>query len=146
MNPDRLAVSLAFGPEERVAVGTLSQSGRDSLFQFDDAFLAAPLPISPLRLPARPGVHVYDGRGGMDTFGVFEDALPDGWGRRIVDARFRKRHGRLPTLLERFASLGGDGLGALVFEPAEPSAAEAAENFRLDVLARLQPVVLYLPS
>lgn len=136
MSLDRLAVSLAFGPEERVPVGTLSQSGRDSLFQFDASFLASPLPISPLRLPARPGVQAYDGRGGMETFGVFEDALPDGWGRRIVDARFRARHGRLPTLLERFASLGGDGMGALVFEPAEPfDEAEAAE-FRLDALAR----------
>ena len=137
MSLDRLAVSLAFGSEERVAVGMLSQSGRDSLFQFDDAFLAAPLPLSPFRLPARPGVHAYDGRGGMETFGVFEDALPDGWGRRIVDARFRKRHGRLPMLLERFASLGGDGMGALVFEPAEPAGPAAeAEDFRLDALAR----------
>ena len=137
MTLERLAVSLAFAPDRRVPVGTLSRSGRDSLFQFDDAFLAAPLPLSPFRLPVRPGVHVYDGRGGMETFGVFEDALPDGWGRRIVDARFRARHGRLPTLLERFASLGGDGMGALVFEPAEPPApAAGAEDFRLDALAR----------
>lgn len=136
MSLDRLFVSLAFAPDGRVPVGMLSQSGRDSLFQFDESFLASPLPLSPLRLPVRPGVQAYDGRGGMETFGVFEDALPDGWGRRIVDARFRKRHGRLPTLLERFASLGGDGMGALVFEPAEPPAAEAAEDFRLDALAR----------
>ena len=136
MSLDRLFVSLAFAPDGRVPVGILSQSGRDSLFQFDESFLASPLPLSPLRLPVRPGVQAYDGRGGMETFGVFEDALPDGWGRRIVDARFRKRHGRLPTLLERFASLGGDGMGALVFEPAEPPAAEAAEDFRLDALAR----------
>lgn len=136
MSLDRLFVSLAFAPDGRVPVGMLSQSGRDSLFQFDESFLASPLPLSPLRLPVRPGVQAYDGRGGMETFGVFEDALPDGWGRRIVDARFRKSHGRLPTLLERFASLGGDGMGALVFEPAEPLAAEAAEDFRLDALAR----------
>ena len=136
MSLDRLAVSLAFGPEERVPIGTLSQSGRDSLFQFCEPFLAAPLPISPLHLPVRPGVQIYDGRGGMETFGVFEDALPDGWGRRIVDARFRKRHSRLPTLLERFASLGGDGMGALVFEPAEPFDESEAEEFRLDALAR----------
>lgn len=136
MSLDRLSVSLAFEPGVRIPVGTLTQSGRDSLFQFDGTFLAAPLPISPFHLPVRPGVQVYDGRGGMDTFGVFEDALPDGWGRRIIDARFRKRHGRLPTLLERFASLGGDGMGALVFEPAEPADASAPDPFRLDDLAR----------
>ncbi len=137
MRLDRLSVSLAFAPDYRVPVGTLSQSGRDSLFQFDDSFLASPLPISPLRLPVRPGVHAYDHRGGMETFGVFDDALPDGWGRRIVDARFRANHGRLPTLLERFATLGGDGMGALVFAPAEPSGPAADdEDFRLDALAR----------
>lgn len=137
MSLDRLAVSLAFAPDKRIPVGTLTQADRASLFQFDGTFLAAPLPISPFRLPVRPGVQTYDGRGGMATFGVFEDALPDGWGRRIVDARFRKRHGRLPTLLERFASLGGDGMGALVFEPAEPvGEPDASAGFRLDDLAR----------
>ena len=136
MRLDRLSVSLAFAPDRRIPVGTLSQIDRDSVFQFNEAFLAAPLPLSPLRLPVRAGVHVYDGRGGMETFGVFEDALPDGWGRRIVDVRFRTRHGRLPTLLERFASLGGEGMGALVFEPADPLDSPADENFRLDTLAR----------
>ena len=112
MSIDRLAVSLAFTPGDRRAVGILSQDGRDSLFQFAEPFLAFPLPLSPLRLPVRQGVHACAAGGGIETFGVFEDALPDGWGRRIIDTRFRRRHGRLPTLMERFASLGGDGMGA----------------------------------
>ena len=136
MSIDRLAVSLAFAPGDRRAVGILSQDGRDSLFQFAEPFLASPLPLSPLRLPVRQGVHACAAGGGIETFGVFEDALPDGWGRRIIDTRFRRRHGRLPTLMERFASLGGDGMGALVFEPAEPFDAGTAEEFRLDILAR----------
>lgn len=60
MSPDRLRVSFAFGPQDVRPVGVLSQAGRDSLFQFDAAFLAAPLPLSPFKLPVRPGVHVYD--------------------------------------------------------------------------------------
>lgn len=134
MSLDRLHVSFAFAPHSVRPVGILSQSGRDSLFQFDESFLAAPLPLSPIRLPVRPGVFAYDRKGGMETFGVFEDALPDGWGRRIVDARFRKRHGRLPTLLERVAALGGDGMGALAFEPADSEG--KVEEATLDVLAR----------
>ncbi len=136
MNPGRLRVSFAFSPDATFPVGTLSQDGRTSLFQFSDAFLASPLPLSPFRLPVRPGVHAFDATIAQETFGVFEDALPDGWGRRIVDARFRKRFGRLPTLLERFAAIGEDGLGALVFEPCDAEAAEASGTFRLDVLAR----------
>lgn len=136
MTPQRLRVFFAFSPERQKPVGTLSQNGRTSLFQFDDDFLASPLPLSPFHLPVRPGVHAFDARVGQETFGVFEDALPDGWGRRIVDARFMKRQGRLPSLLERFASLGGDGLGALVFEPCDEEASSPPRDFRLDILAR----------
>ncbi len=136
MGISSLNVSLAFAPDKIQPVGILSQNGRDSLFQFSESFLATPLPLSPLRLPIRPGVHVCTAGGGIETFGVFEDALPDGWGRRIIDTRFHSRHGRLPTLMERFASLQGDGMGALVFEPAEPCDSDAAEEFRLDALAR----------
>ncbi len=136
MKMDRLNVSLAFAPTEKIPVGVLAQDGRDSLFQFADAFFASPLPISPIRLPVRSGVHVFRPEGGLETFGVFEDSLPDGWGRRIIDSRFRKRHGRLPGILERFASLWGDGMGAFVFEPAEPFDEKEAEDFRLDALAR----------
>ncbi len=136
MSIEQLKVSLAFAPGDRRPVGVLSQQGRDSLFQFEEEFLAAPLPLSPLRLQPRQGIHVCTSSGGIETFGVFEDALPDGWGRRIIDTRFLRRHGRLPTLMERFASLGGDGMGALVFEPEEPIDAKMVEEFRLDMLAR----------
>lgn len=136
MSPGRLRVSLAFLPDAPLPVGTLSQDGRTSLFQFDDSFLASPLPLSPLRLPIRPGVDAFDATVAQETFGVFEDALPDGWGRRIVDTRFMKRFGRMPTLLERFASIGDDGLGALVFEPCEADAPDTSGPFMLDVLAR----------
>ncbi len=136
MTLERLNVSLRFAEETVIPVGILAQKGRDSLFQFSDSFLASPLPISPLRLSVRPGVHVFTAGEGLETFGVFEDSLPDGWGRRIIDSRFMKRHGRLPGILERFASLCGDGMGALVFEPAEPFDAEEAAQFRLDAIAR----------
>ena len=43
----------------------------------------------------------YDRSGNMETFGLFDDSLPDGWGRRIVDRMFMKREGRLPTVTER---------------------------------------------
>ncbi len=135
MKLERLNVSLRFAEETVIPVGILAQKERDSLFQFSESFLASPLPLSPIRLPVRPGVHVFTAGEGLETFGLFEDALPDGWGRRIIDARFRKRHGRLPDILERFASLCGDGMGALVFEPAEPFDPAEAADFRLDSMA-----------
>lgn len=49
-------------------------------FEYDRAFLATGLDIAPFRLPPRPDAVVYDRSGDMDTLGVFEDSLPDGWG------------------------------------------------------------------
>ena len=114
-----LRVSLRFSPDNVVPVGILSSSGRDTAFEYDASFLSLGLNPAPFRLPTKGGVAVFDRAGGMETFGMFEDSLPDGWGRRIVDVSFRRRHGRLPTVLERLACVGASGMGALVYEPAD---------------------------
>ncbi len=130
-----LQVQLHFAPDDIRPVGLLAQDGRRPLFQFDPAFLASPLPISPFYLPAAPGVRTLDTGGGLETFGVFEDALPDGWGRRIIDAHFARAYGRPPTLLERFACVGENGMGALTFHPILETKRTAHEIFNLDALA-----------
>ena len=122
----RLSVSFQFSPEVRIPVGTLSDYGRETLFEYDASFLSRGLNPAPFKLPLRSGVQVSDHAGNMETFGLFEDSLPDGWGRRLVDVAFRKRHGRLPTVLERLACVGSNGMGALVYEPAEELAEEVA--------------------
>ena len=100
----------------------------------DSAFIGKRLNPAPFRLPARTGLQVYDRSGGMETFGIFEDSLPDGWGRRLVDASFRKRKGRLPTVLERLACVGLSGMGALAYEPADETL-PPPERFDLAALA-----------
>ena len=65
---------------------------------------------------------------------MFEDSLPDGWGRRIVDVAFRRKYGRLPTVLERLSCVGMSGMGALAYEPAEETI-PPPESFDLDALA-----------
>lgn len=120
----RLTVSLRFSPGASLRVGTLFDLGRDVAFEYDRAFLATGLNIAPFRLPPQQGVVVYDRSGNMDTFGVFEDSLPDGWGRRLMDSAYRRRHGRLPTVLERLACVGTNGRGALAYEPEESMDAE----------------------
>lgn len=112
-----LRVSLKFAPDRIRTMGTLSAIGRDTAFRFDADFLSAGLDPAPFRLPVKAGVAVYDHAGGMETFGLFEDSLPDGWGRRLVDGYFRKTCGRLPTVLERLSCVGANGMGALTYEP-----------------------------
>lgn len=122
----KLLVSFQFEPQEKIPVGTLSDFGRDTVFEYDTSFLARGINPAPFRLPLRPGVQVYDRMGNMETFGLFEDSLPDGWGRRLVDSAFKRRYGCLPTVLERLACVGTNGMGALVYEPDEELAEDVA--------------------
>jgi len=148
----KLSVSLRFSSARKIRVGTLTDLGRDTAFEYDADFLSLGLDLAPFRLPLKAGVQVYDRTGNMDTFGLFEDSLPDGWGRRLVDVAYRKRLGRLPTVLERLACVGSTGMGALVYEPedpAEPSAgawelpslAEAAMDFDAGLAEDVLPEV-----
>ena len=130
----KLSVFFQFSPAEKVQVGTLSDFGRDTVFEYDASFLSRGVNPAPFRLPFRPGVQAYDRTGNMETFGLFEDSLPDGWGRRLVDVAFRRWYGRQPTVLERLACVGSSGMGALVYEPEEELAEEIAA-FDLSALA-----------
>lgn len=131
MSVDSLEVRLRFAPNREHKVGTLARVGRDFVFQYAESFLGLKFPISPLRLPVMPGVQVYDGLGRMEAFGVFEDAMPDNWGRRLVDRHFQKTMGRSPGVLERLAYTGERAMGALTFHPPEESTAWPATELDL---------------
>ena len=130
----KLRVSLKFGMAQMVHVGDLSEKDYDTVFEFAPSFIGKGLNPAPFRLPVKTGINLYDRSGGMETFGMFEDSLPDGWGRRIVDVAFRKRYGRLPTVLERLSCVGLSGMGALVYEPTG-EAIPVSESFDLGALA-----------
>ena len=130
----KLKVSFRFDANVRLPVGVLMDNGRETAFEFDASFLSAGLNPSPFRLPVRAGVSVFDHAGGMDTFGMFEDSLPDGWGRRLVDGAFVKRRGRLPSVLERLSVVGANGMGALSYEP-ETEIGERTLDFDLGRIA-----------
>ncbi|MFZ4694609.1 MAG: type II toxin-antitoxin system HipA family toxin [Verrucomicrobiia bacterium] len=119
MSTDSLEVRLRFAPDREHKVGTLAMSGRDVVFQYAESFLGLNLALSPVHLPVRPGVQAFDGQGRMEVFGVFEDAMPDSWGRRLVDRHFQKTRGRPPEMLERLAYVGERAMGALTFHPPQ---------------------------
>ena len=131
----KLTVKLDFGRGCALKVGTFSEVGRDTAFEFKGEFLSSGLNLAPFRLPLGGGLKIYDRSGNMETFGLFDDSLPDGWGRRIVDRMFMKREGRLPTIAERLMYVGHSGKGALVYEPADKAAETADEAFDLAALA-----------
>jgi serine/threonine-protein kinase HipA len=135
MSTSSLEVRLRFSPEDDCRVGTLAAAGRSIVFQYDDAFLARGLPLSPFHLPVRPGVQADDGKGRMEVFGVFEDAMPDSWGRRLVDRHFQLAQGRTPGALERLSHVGDRAMGALTFHPMTESAGVPDTGLSLPGLA-----------
>lgn len=71
----RVEVRLDWG-DKQVVVGTLAEQERRIYFEYDATFLDAPLPISPFKLPVRPGLFEHAERDFAEVFGVFNDSRP----------------------------------------------------------------------
>ena len=134
----RLEVHLDWG-DAQVRVGSLAEQERRIYFEYDAAFLASPLPISPFKLAVRPGLFEHGDREFAQVFGVFKDSLPDGWGLLLMDREFGKR-GLDPaavSVLDRLAYIGSRGMGALTYHPPTSMPGDEAEmQIDLDALAR----------
>lgn len=92
----------------------IEESGRArSGFRYEREYLERPdaFSLDPVSLPLKPGSFPTEDPAG---FGIFEDSLPDDWGRALLIRKHRipRREQTLPGLL---LALGGTGLGALTF-------------------------------
>jgi serine/threonine-protein kinase HipA len=104
---------------QRRKVGRLAFKDRQLLFEYDVPFLNSGIELSPIKLPLRPGVSVADTTIFDGLFGVFNDSLPDGWGRLLLDRTVEKygiHRGQLNPL-DRLGYVGRHGMGALSYEP-----------------------------
>ncbi|MDE1149894.1 MAG: type II toxin-antitoxin system HipA family toxin [Azospirillaceae bacterium] len=126
-------------------VGRLAWRDRAAWFEYDQAFLSQGFEVSPFRLRLGPGVM----EGPREVFdrlhGLFNDSLPDGWGRLLMDRKLHQvgvQPGRL-TPLDRLAWVGTRGMGALTYVPEHPVlAADAGNDVDLDRLAGESRLVL----
>ncbi len=115
----QVAVFYEPSAERRIKVGRLALKARQVLFEYDAAFLGTRLELSPFHLRLTPGVvegqpRVLDG-----LMGVFDDSLPDGWGRLLIDRRAAELGLSAASLtpLDRLTLVGARSMGALVYEP-----------------------------
>jgi serine/threonine-protein kinase HipA len=106
---------------ENWPLGSLADNGRDLLFEYSPEALRRGLELSPRHLPLRP-----EAFGCFPTYqerlpGLIADALPDGWGMRVMDRYFRKTGIDTARLspLDRLAFVGNCAIGALSFLPCE---------------------------
>jgi len=123
--------------DEIVPMGRLAINNRKIFFEYDAEFLKTKLELSPFKLPLRSGViacpdNVFEG-----LFGIFNDSLPDGWGRLLLDRKLTNI-GISPTTitpLDRLCYAGRNGMGALIYEPEISDAAANHHLKNLDVIA-----------
>lgn len=121
----RLGVFLTDPNGRTVLAGEIGSEGGEGEFRYTPGYLSSPesFPIDPEILPLQPSPTGYRGRDGIAP--VFEDSLPDTWGRRLLIRRSKlsRSEQTLPRLL---IELGSAGLGALSYslggEPPPPPA------------------------
>lgn len=109
-----IKVGLNFGSEIQ-SVGRLAIRNSMIYFEYDEVFLQSNLEISPIKLPLQPGVTELPQSPFEGLAGVFNDSLPDGWGRLLFDRLLRSK-GVSPSdisPLDRLAYAGLNGLGVI---------------------------------
>ena len=100
--------------------GRLGAAGTDAhVFEYDPDFLKEGFSISPFHLLLKAGVFTAPAQPYQGMFGVFNDSLPDGWGRLLIDRLLLKNRidpaGVSP--LERLSIVGNNGMGAVEYRP-----------------------------
>ena len=101
-------------------VGTLAKTP-DGLvaFEYDSEWLVTGFSISPFSLPLQKKVYLPKFEPFEGLFGVFNDSLPDGWGRLLVDRLLLKNKINPSEIdnLNRLAVVQECGMGALTYKP-----------------------------
>jgi serine/threonine-protein kinase HipA len=137
-------ITVYLDSDDRRKVGRLALKNRQVMFEYDSAFIASGVQISPIKLPLKPGVQICSDMTFDGLFGVFNDSPPDGWGRLLLDRAVEKHgvnRGQLNPL-DRLAYVGGHGMGALSYEPDRNSDMPGDTPLRLDKLAEEAAIVL----
>lgn len=119
------------------------ESGR-VVFEYADEFRRRGLEISPIHLPVeQAGPISFDELRSLTAFqglpGVFADALPDAFGRRVIRAYYtaRGQTERALSPVQRLLYVGERAIGALSFHPAVdiPTRPAELESLELQTLA-----------
>lgn len=129
--------------DEKRSVGRLALKDRRLFFEYTPEHIESGLELSPFKLPLKSGVQqsedfVFDG-----LFGLFNDSLPDGWGRLLLDRKLRQM-GIVPnhlSTLDRLSYVGSQGMGALTYEP-EIKGPELKAYKELDIIAEEIKIVI----
>lgn len=140
MSAGRVEVTLDLGssaPPQKVGSCVWMPDKKAAAFEWAPEAIAAKLNLSPIMMPARPGLWKGDGRLFNGLPGLLNDSLPDGFGLRVMDQALSRLG--IPrqeaNALHRLSWVGSHGAGALRFAP-EIGAEGAAELMDIGRVAR----------
>jgi serine/threonine-protein kinase HipA len=100
-------------------VGELAFENGKIYFKYYSSFIKSGFNISPIKLQFNTDIQMAKETPFNGLFGVFEDSLPDGWGRLLLDRYLSSNGINVTTInsLDRLAFVGNKGMGALIYKP-----------------------------
>lgn len=132
----KILVSVQFSDKE-TEVGELIEDEGKNYFKYYTDFIRLGIELSPFKLPLNDQLNEADAVPFEGLFGLFNDSLPDGWGRLLLDRKLLAE-GILPaeiSPLDRLAYVGSNGMGALIYRPEKGQLENKKTILELDVIA-----------
>lgn len=124
-------------------------------FEFATSFISKGIDVAPIKMPIVQGARVYrfpelrqKKEEGFDTFkglpGFLADALPDRYGNTLINLWLaqQKRASNSMNPVEQLCFIGLRGMGALEFEPAQPTSKKPAFDIEIGGLIEAAKQIL----
>ena len=115
-------------------------------FEYDSAFAAQGLDISPIQMPVAASRIYSFGSLSRDTFmglpGLLADSLPDAYGKAMLDRWLAYNSRTAANPVERLCYQAGRSMGALEFEPAQRIIENDTEQIEISSLIEVARQVL----
>src|SRR3984885_8845986 len=130
-----------------IGAGSLGGGARISAFQYDPAFLASGIELSPIIMPLSRRVYQFPSLPQVSFHGLpglLADSLPDKFGNALIDAWLATQGSRPENFnaIERLCYIGVRGMGALEFAPAKGPPLRRSTEVQMDELVKLASQVL----
>lgn len=133
---------------QKYEIGELILAEQNIYFRYNSGFLHTGLDLSPVRLPFNGEISTTEREPFDGLFGVFNDSIPDGWGRLLLDRTLTSRGIDITqiTPLDRLAYVGSKGIGAIVYQPELHINQDLSILIDLDSIARKMNIILQGPT
>lgn len=118
---NKIDIHIDFNPNDHYKMGTLTHVDGEIYFKYDQNFLKRNINPSPFKIQFNDNIQKCPKIPFDNLFGVFNDSLPDAWGKLIVDRHLLSDNNNpdLFSPLQRLSLVGIDGLGALTYHPSQ---------------------------